>query len=103
AGRVETYERTEQLLKDTLLAAQEASEGIRQAAQRERDALLVQAQQEAAKLREGTRDLQSRRAMLLDEIRGIANTYLAIAERFEKQNSANAESTDSGKRSGGSQ
>uniref|UniRef100_A0A7C4GJH7 DivIVA domain-containing protein n=1 Tax=candidate division WOR-3 bacterium TaxID=2052148 RepID=A0A7C4GJH7_UNCW3 len=103
ASRVENYERTEQLLKDTLLAAQQASEGIREAAQRERDALLAQARQEAARLQEGTRDLQARRAMLLDEIRGIANTYLALADRFEKHNSVNAEVKDPGKRSGNSE
>lgn len=102
AARVEAYEKTEQLLKDTLLAAQQASDGIREAAQRERDALLAQARQEAARLQDGTRDLQTRRALLLDEIRGIANTYLALADRFEKGVSANVESTDPGKRSGSS-
>lgn len=101
-ARVETYEKTEQLLKNTLLAAQQASDGMREAAQRERDALLAQARQEAVRLQEGTRDLQARRALLLDEIRGIANTYLALADRFEKGASVNAESTDTGNRPGSS-
>lgn len=102
ASRVESYEKTEKLLKDTLLAAQRVSEGMREAAQRERDALLAQARQDAARLQEGTRDLQTRRAMLLDEIRGIAHTYLALADRFERQTAVNAEDTDPGKRPGGS-
>jgi len=100
AARVENYEQTEQLLKDTLLTAQRAAEGMREAAQRERETLLAQARQEAGRLQEGTRELRARRALLLDEIRGIANTYLALADRLEKQTPTNAETQDPGKRPG---
>ncbi|MEO0069268.1 MAG: DivIVA domain-containing protein [candidate division WOR-3 bacterium] len=103
--RLAGYEKTEGILKETLLTAQKTIEELRTAAQKECEALIQSAKQEAERLKNDMVELRQRRALILDEIRGIANTYLAIVERFEReskpqsQNDA-AKTEDSGKRPG---
>jgi cell division initiation protein len=94
-ARVEAYERTEKLLQDTLVTAQKATGELREDARREAEVIIEKARVEAEKvrlevanrttaLREELRELQSRRANLVDEIEGTARTYLAMAERHRK-------------------
>lgn len=100
-ARIEAYEKTEKLLKDTLLTAQKVAEEMRANVEKERELMLEKIKQEAEKLRADLKELQSRRALILDEIRGIANTYLALVERFEKDDAEPRTKTeDSGKCSG---
>ncbi|MEO0021359.1 MAG: DivIVA domain-containing protein [candidate division WOR-3 bacterium] len=100
SARVAAYEKTENLLKETLLTAQQVAEELKASAERERALMIEQVKQEAERLQSDLQELKSRRALLLDEIRGIANTYLAIVERFEKENHDRVETENSGKRSG---
>ncbi|MGB9741658.1 MAG: DivIVA domain-containing protein [candidate division WOR-3 bacterium] len=100
SARVAAYEKTEDLLKETLLTAQQVAEQLKSSAEREREIMIQQIKQEAEQLRTDLDELRSRRALLLDEIRGIANTYLAIVERFEKEKHARVKAEDSGERSG---
>lgn len=101
--RLTGYEKTEGLLKETLLTAQKTIEELRTAAQKECEALIQAAKQEAERLKNDMVELRRRRALILDEIRGIANTYLAIVERFERESKAasqndSTKTEDSGKR-----
>ncbi len=108
AAQVASYEKTEKLLKETLLTAQQVADELKQSAEREREIMLEQVKLEAEKIRVDINELNSRRALILDEIRGIANTYLAIVERFEKegyerktaQRESVSETESSGKRPG---
>lgn len=99
-ARVTAYEKTENLLKETLLTAQQVAEELKASAERERALMIEQIRQEAERLRNDLQELKSRRALMLDEIRGIANTYLAIVARFEKEDHDRLETEDSGKRPG---
>lgn len=99
SAKILTYEKTENLLKETLLTAQQVADELKSNAERERKITIEQIKQEAERLRGDLQELRSRRALLLDEIRGIANTYLAIVERFEKENHGRVETENSGKRS----
>ncbi len=91
-GRLETFQRTEQLLKETLVTAQKATGELRDAARQEAEAILAEARARAQEsvheiearvqeLREELRLLRIQRANLVDEISGIAHTYLAMVER----------------------
>lgn len=107
ASRVATFEKMEKLLKDTLLTAQQVAEEMRANVERERQLMVERIKQESEKMRSELNELKGRRALLLDEIRGIANTYLALVARFEKgeyehreaDTEHTAETKDSGKRS----
>lgn len=103
------FEKTENLLKETLLTAQKTIDELHAAAQKECEALIQAAKQEAERLKNDMAELRQRRALILDEIRGIANTYLTIVERFEKESydrtgergmHDTAKTENSGKRSG---
>ncbi|MFO7675008.1 MAG: DivIVA domain-containing protein [bacterium] len=105
-GRLEQYQRTEDLLKVTLVTAQKATEERRQAfeeqcaAERrkcEEDARAARADAEkaareivdsaradATRLREEIARLETERAALLSQIRGIAASFQALVERWEK-------------------
>jgi len=108
--RVEGYERTEQLLKDTLITAQKATGELREEAKREAELLIEKAKVEAERIRQEAgqqvrdrtdelRALEIRRSNLTDEIAGIARTYLAMAERIGSRRPS-AETADSAKRPG---
>jgi cell division initiation protein len=83
-AKVDAYEKTEKLLKDTLLTAQKATDELRGAAERESSAIVEQAKLAARQLDEDMRSLRQQKATLLDEVRAICNTYLAMADRLER-------------------
>ncbi|MEO0079199.1 MAG: DivIVA domain-containing protein [candidate division WOR-3 bacterium] len=99
-ARVENYQKTEQLLRDTLVTAQKATAELKAATEAECQAIIDRAKLEAEKLHADLRELRSQRDMLLDQIRGIANTYLAMVDRLSKEMKEDAQGKDSGKRSG---
>ncbi len=97
SGKIANYEKTENLLKETLLTAQKVAEELRSSAEKERVIMIDQLKQETEKLHRDIQELLARRALIIDEIRGIATTYLAIVERFEKEHRDRIEAKDSGK------
>jgi cell division initiation protein len=110
ARRVEAYEKTEQLLKDTLVTAQKATGQLREDAKKEAGLVVDKAKLEAERIKrdavqqiqnvgEDLRALEAKRSTLSDEIAGIARTYLAMAERMSNRKPS-AEATDSAKRPG---
>jgi len=110
SARLEGYEKTEKLLQETLLTAQRATDELRDAAKQESEALiaearsraqeiLLKAQEKVRDMNEELRQLSSRRTNMIDEIRGIAHSYLSMVERHENPRHADAE-TDPGKHSG---
>jgi cell division initiation protein len=110
SGRVESYETTEQLLKDTLVTAQKATGQLRDDAKKEAELVVDKAKVEAERIRldagqrvrdvtDELRALEMRRSNLNDEIAGIARTYLAMAERINDRKTS-AEATDRAKRTG---
>ncbi len=91
-SRLEAFQRTEGLLKETLLTAQKATGEMRDAARQEAEAVLALARARAQEsvrevesqvqeLRDELRLLRIQRANLIDEISGIAHAYLAMVER----------------------
>jgi cell division initiation protein len=107
-ARLETYQKTEKLLQDTLVTAQKATGELRDDARREADIVLQQARLDAERIRleheaamtrldEDLRRLEAKRATLIDEIAGIARTYLAMAERHALRAPERSETTDTGK------
>jgi len=110
SGRAEAYEKTEQLLKDTLVTAQKATGQLREEAKKEAELVVEKAKVEAERIRlaagQQTRDLSDevralevKRSNLTDEIAGIARTYLAMAERIGDRKTS-AEAADRAKRTG---
>lgn len=110
AKHLKAYEDTEQLLKDTLVTAQKATNQLREEAKKEAQLLIDQAKLEAERIKqdatretraiaEELRALEAKRATLSDEVAGIARTYLAMAERMS-QRKPNVETADSSKRPG---
>ncbi len=108
SARIETYSRTEGLVKEALVAAQQAAAEKRAAteqecaarqdqarqrsgeivadAERQAQQLLQQARAEADGLRDQLRELATRRQTMLDQLRGIAHSCLAMAESWDKKN-----------------
>ena len=110
SGRAEAYEKTEQLLKDTLVTAQKATGQLREDAKKEAELVVEKAKLEAERIRldakqqartigEELRALEMKRSNLTDEIAGIARTYLAMAERIGDRKTS-AEAADRAKRTG---
>jgi len=110
AKHLEAYEKTEQLLKDTLLTAQKATNQLREDAKKEAQLVVEKAKLEAERIKQDAtqqirnvgdelRTLEAKRSAVNDEIAGIARTYLAMAERMTNRK-ANAEAADSSKRPG---
>lgn len=108
--RVEAYEKTEQLLKDTLVTAQKATGQLREDAKKEAGLVIEKAKLEAERIKHDAeqqirnvgdelRTLEARRSVLSDEIAAVARTYLAMAERM-RDRKPNAEAADSAKRPG---
>jgi cell division initiation protein len=108
ARHLKAYEDTEQLLKDTLVTAQKATNQLREDAKKEAQLIIEKAKIEAERIKqeatqqtrgvgEELRTLEAKRSALSDEIAGIARTYLALAERMS-QRKPNAETADSAKR-----
>ena len=110
AKHLKAYEDTEQLLKDTLVTAQKATNQLREEAMREAQLVIQKAELDAERIkRDATqqirgvsdelRSLEAKRSALSDEIAVIARTYLAMAERMSNRK-PNAEAADSPKRPG---
>ena len=108
--RVEAYEKTEQLLKDTLVTAQKATGQLREDAKKEAGLVIEKAKLEAERIKrdaensirnvgDEVRTLEAKRSILSDEIAAVARTYLAMAERM-RDKKPNAEAADSAKRPG---
>ncbi len=113
AARLEIYEKTEKLLKDTLVTAQKATGELREDAKKEAelvverargdaDRIRIEATQQVRELADELRALEMKRSNLIDEITGIARTYLAMAERFGDKKTG-AETADRAKRTGDTQ
>lgn len=109
-AKLEAYEKMERLLQDTLLTAQRATEELRETAKRESETtlaearvqakqLVLQAEQEVAQLRGELRQLDARRANMIDEIRGIAHSYLSMVDRHDGAR-PEAEAADTSERPG---
>jgi cell division initiation protein len=107
---LKAYEDTEQLLKDTLVTAQKATNQLREDAKKEAQLIVEKAKLEAERIKQDAtqqirnvgdelRTLDAKRSALSDEIAVIARTYLAMAERMTGRK-ANAEAADSSKRPG---
>jgi cell division initiation protein len=107
---LKAYEDTEQLLKDTLVTAQKATNQLREDAKKEAQLIIEKAKLEAERIRQDAtqqirgvgdelRTLEAKRSAVSDEIAAIARTYLAMAERMNDRK-ANAEAADSSKRPG---
>ena len=107
---LKAYEDTEQLLKDTLVTAQKATNQLREDAKKEAQLIVEKAKLEGERIKRDAeqqiryvgdeiRALEAKRSALSDEIAGIARTYLAMAERV-KDRKPNAEAADSAKRPG---
>ena len=110
AKHLKAYEDTEQLLKDTLVTAQKATNQLREEAKKEAHLLIDKAKIEAERIKQDAtqetrgvadelRALEAKRTALSDEVAGIAMTYLAMAERMS-QRKPNAEAADSSERPG---
>jgi cell division initiation protein len=110
AKRIEAYEKTEQLLKDTLVTAQKATNQLREEAKKEAQLVIDKAKLEGERIKRDAeqqirnvgdelRALEAKRTTLSDEIAGIARTYLTMAERI-RDRKPNAEAADSTKRPG---
>lgn len=110
AKHLEAYEDTEQLLKDTLVTAQKATNQLREDAKKEAQLIIEKAKLDAERIKHDAeqqtrnlgdeiRTLDAKRSTLSDEIAGIARTYLAMAERMNNRK-PNAEAADSSKRPG---
>ncbi len=111
SARLEQYERTEDLLKETLLTAQKTTGDLRTAARQECDAikrkaeedaraLLAEATQqadktlddtraEAAELRRELDRLAAQRTSLLQQMRGIMNSFSTLIDRWEAEPASN--------------
>jgi len=108
AKHLKAYEDTEQLLKDTLLTAQKATNQLREEAMREAQLVIDKAELDAERIKHDAtqqirgvtdelRVLEAKRSALSDEIAAIARTYLTMAERMSSRK-PNAEAADSSKR-----
>jgi cell division initiation protein len=107
---LKAYEDTEQLLKDTLVTAQKATNQLREDAKKEAQLIIEKAKLETDRMKhdaeqqirnvgDDVRTLEAKRSTVSDEIAAIARTYLAMAERM-RDRKANAEAADSSKRPG---
>ena len=110
AKHLKAYEDTEQLLKDTLVTAQKATNQLHEEAKKEAQLIIEQAKLEAERIKHDAhqqtqgvgdelRTLEAKRAALSDEVAAIARTYLAMAERMSNRK-PNAEPAYSSKRPG---
>jgi len=107
---LKAYEDTEQLLKDTLVTAQKATNQLREDAKKEAQLIIERAKLDAERIKQDAtqqvrgvgdelRTLEAKRSAVSDEIAAIARTYLAMTERMNDRK-ANAEAADSSKRPG---
>ncbi len=107
SARLDTYERTESLLKDTLVTAQRAHNELRQSAEEhsrvilaeaehQAKAIILRAEQQAEQLRTKLQQLEARQLNLLDQIRGLAHACLQMADTWESGICSDRSETDCG-------
>jgi len=107
AKHLKAYEDTEQLLKDTLVTAQKATNQLLEDAKKEAQLVIEKAKFEAERIKHDAtqqirgvgdelRALEAKRSAMNDEIAAVARTYLAMAERMSNRK-PNAEAADSSK------
>ncbi len=85
SAKVTAYEQTEQLLKRALLTAEKTGNELREAARQEAAAIIERARIDAERLSSDLQELVQKRNLLLDEIRGICNTYLSVTDRLQQR------------------
>jgi cell division initiation protein len=105
SARIENYERTERLLKETLVTAQQTSDDMKAAAGEHSRALRVQAEQEAAdRIRKAEREaeamlhkarkqleranadireLETRQGSLLDQVEAVGHSCMMLVESWK--------------------
>jgi len=94
SAKLEGYTRTEKLLKDTLLTAQQATTDMKQATQRETETILEKARLEAQaiiqkteevtrRLRAEINELSIKKHAFFGELRGVIQSYLSMLEHWE--------------------
>ncbi len=121
SARIEQYERTEQLLQDTLVTAQKTTDELGKTAKEKAKALSGQAEQQAKeKVRNAEKQaeeiirraenqtgqlknelgrLETEKSNLLHQIRGMAQSFLSMVEKWETTTQrGNDKTADSGKR-----
>jgi cell division initiation protein len=120
AAKLETHERNEVLLRDTLLTAQKATEEMRGAAEVKAEALMTKTKSEAEGELQAARDqaagivrdaearladlerelerLSNQRTSLLNQLRGIAQSFIVAIERWESTPAPTDEEEDPGER-----
>ena len=98
SAKLEGYSRTEKLLKDTLVTAQQATSDMKQATQKEVEAIVEKAKLEAKniiqeaeddikELKEELNELAIKKQTFLGEIKGIIQSYLSMLEHWESKTS----------------
>lgn len=78
SARLESYQRMEQSLKDSLILAERAAEDCRHNARREADLILEEARQQESALESELRALRSQRDRARAELIGLLQTHLAM-------------------------
>jgi cell division initiation protein len=113
SGQLDQYRRTEDLLKETLVTAQKAADerraaieqqcvaehrkaeedgrATRAAAEESARAILARAEAETSRLHDDVRRLETERAALLSQMRGIAASFQSLVEKWESSSGTRPE------------
>lgn len=94
--KLESYTKMEKTLKDTLLTAQQAAINLKEAAEKEAEAILIKTRADAqsiltkteterTKILEEIRELLTKKFNLISEIRGVIQSHLTMIENWEKK------------------
>jgi cell division initiation protein len=94
SARLEGYSKTERLLKDTLVTAQQASTDMKETTQKEAENILEKARLEAQaiiqkteevnkKLRTEINELSIKKRAFFGELRGVIQSYLSMLDHWE--------------------
>jgi len=95
SAKLEGYQKTEMLLKDTLVTAQQTTSDLKQVAQKEAEAITERAKIEAQvivqkaeddiqRLRAEINELNLKKSSFINETRGIIHSYLSILDNWAK-------------------
>ena len=93
SAKLEGYQKTEKLLKDTLVTAQQTTLDLKQVAQKEADAIIERskieahslsqkAEDEIQRLRAEINELILKKSTFINETRGIIQSYLSILDNW---------------------
>ena len=94
-AKIEDYRRMEKLLQDTLTTTQEATNQLRENAQKQAETIIAQAKLEGDRILKQARDdetkfrqeliiLEGQKMSLVSEIKGTLETYLKMLDQLEK-------------------